>query len=434
MLTVAKFGGSSVANYKQIQKIKKIIEQDPNRRIIVTSAMGKDEENKSKITDLLFLLYAHLEYGVDYKNTLDAIKDRFKFTRNELKLAYDIESDFQEFEKSLSKKTQKDFLVSRGEYFTAKLLAEYLDYDFIDSIKIISLNYDGSIDYKRTEENMKKVLKNHDKIVIPGFYAQTPNGLIRIFSRGGSDLSGSIIAKVVKADLYENWTDVNGLYVANPTIVKNPERINNITYNELRELSYRGAQIFHQESVTPLEKLGIPILIKNTNNPLDSGTKISNEYNEHNKIVTGIAGNNNFTSVNITKTAEKPISMVLKDVLNLFIRYKLNIEHIPTGIDTFSIITETDNIKDMYFDIIEGIRSIDGITDVTLEDDISLIAIVGKKMAHIPGVAGRIFTCLGKHEVNIKMIAQASTEISIIIGVSNSDYKNAIKVIYQEFY
>lgn len=434
MITVCKFGGSSVANAKQFQKIKAIVESDPKRKIVIASAIGKDKHNEVKVTDMLFLLYAHLEYGVDYKNTVHEILKRFVTIRDELGIDYDIEFELAELSETLGKETKKDYLVSRGEYFTSKMLALYLGYDFVDATEVIALNYDGTVNYEKTEEQLKEVLKKHDKFVIPGYYAQAPNGYIRLFSRGGSDLTGSIVTKAIKADKYENWTDVSGIYVADPKIIDNPKKIKNITYSELRELSYRGANVLHQESVIPLEKLGIPINIKNTNEPNEFGTLISNEIRDDDDLITGIAGQTSFTSFNITKTNAKPITIVLKDVLNLFIRYKLNIEHIPTGIDTLSVIIKSDIVKELYFDLINEIRQIDGVLDLSLENDIALLAIVGRNMSHIPGVAGKIFSCLGEQDINIKVIAQASTEISIIIGVSNSDYEAACQALYARFY
>jgi aspartate kinase len=434
LIKVCKFGGSSVANAKQFEKIKSIILEDDSRNIIITSALGTDETNQVKITDLLFLLYAHIEYGVDHQITLNSIKQRFRDVCKDLKLSFDIDNEIESLNKELNKNISKDYLVSRGEYFTAKILSEYLGYEFVDAKDVIHLNYDGSVDYKKTEESLMNVLNKFSKIVIPGYYAKTPNNMIRLFSRGGSDLTGSIVAKCVNASLYENWTDVSGIYVADPRIINNPKKIKNITYDELRELSYRGAKVLHQESVIPLENISIPIQIKNTNKPNDFGTIIADDISLHEAIVTGIAGNKNYSSFNIKKSSNRRIAKVLRDVLDLFIRYKLNPEHIPTGIDTFSVITNSDRVKEVYFDLISEIRNIDGIIDLSIEDDIALIAIVGRKMSHIPGVAGRIFTKLGNNNVNIKVIAQASTEISIIIGVSNSDYEDAIRFIYEEFY
>ncbi|MBI9009178.1 MAG: aspartate kinase [Tenericutes bacterium] len=434
MQKVAKFGGSSVANASQIRKIKSILEADTSREILVTSAIGKDKAHESKLTDLLYLLYAHIEYGIDYNHILKTITDRFLDIKNDLSLSYDIEKEIENLKKELTKDISKDYLVSRGEYFTAKLLEEYLGYQFVDAKDIIMLHYDGTVDYETTETQLKNVLKKHKKIIVPGFYAKTPNDKIRLFSRGGSDITGSILAKVSKADLYENWTDVDGIYAADPKLVDNPKLIHSITYSELRELSYRGANVLNQETILPLANMGIPLKIKNTFNPESSGTLISDKFAEANELLTGISGLKNFTSFNITKDSSKQLILVLKNVLNLFIRYKINIEHIPTGIDTFSMIVKTEDIKDYYFDLINEVREIEGVIDLSLEDDIALVAIVSRNMTHIPGVAGRIFTTLGNHNINIKIIAQASTEISIIIGVSNVDYEKAIKVVYKEFY
>jgi aspartate kinase len=434
MITVTKFGGSSVSNATQFAKIKEIVLSDSSRTIVVTSALGKDDTNKSKITDLLFLLYAHVEYGVDFTHTLQSIEKRFVAIRDELQIDYNVEKEITIIEQKLQKNIQKDYLVSRGEYITAKMLAIYLDYTFVDAKDVIIVNYNGTINYEKTEHNVLEIMEKNKRIVVPGFYAGAPNGLIKLFSRGGSDLTGSILSKAINADKYENWTDVDGLYVVDPTIIKNPAKIDNITYDELRELSYRGAQVLHQESVVPLEDMNIPIYIKNTNNPQSKGTKISNTHKHHQTLVTGIAGNKNYTSFNIKKTSSSPIAKVLKEVLSLFVRYKVNIEHIPTGIDTLSVITKTDHIKDCIFDLIDDIQHIQGITHLSLEDDIALIAIVGKKMNHTPGVSGQIFSSLGEEHINIKIIAQASSEISIIIGVPNNDYEKAVQTIYHNFY
>jgi len=433
MLKVAKFGGSSVANALQISKIKDIITGDQNIQIVVTSAVGKDNSNTSKITDLLFLLYAHLQYGVDYESILKNIQHRFASIQSKLNLKYDISSEITKLRKELNKGISKDYLVSRGEYFTAKLLAEYLDYRFLDSADFICLNYDGSINYDLTKESLEEQYTQGDRIVVPGFYAITPNKKVRLFERGGSDITGSILAKVLNADLYENWTDVDGIFVADPNIVAHPKLIENITYKELRELSYRGANILHEETIVPLATLDIPINIKNTNNPNSVGTLISNSFDKTSKLVTGISGQTNFTSFNITKDSSFFLISVLKDVLDLFLRFKINIEHIPTGIDTFSVIVKTEDMKDYYFDIIEEIRNIEGVFDLSLEDDIALIAVVGRNMSNIPGVAGKIFTILGDQSINIKIIAQASTELSIIIGISNKDYERTINEIYHKF-
>lgn len=353
---------------------------------------------------------------------------------NELSLSNHFQLTFDAFQKELTKGISKDYLVSRGEYFSALIISEYLNLHFVDALDIISLHYDGTIDYEKTTHQFNQVITQYKNIVVPGFYGSTPNNQVRLFSRGGSDLTGSILARVSKATLYENWTDVDGIYVADPRVIDNPNKIKNITYNELRELSYRGAQVIQQESIVPLEKEDIPIHIRNTNNPSSFGTFISNTFPQNDDLITGISGMKDYTSLNITKDSDQNFTLVLRDVFDLFIKYRLNVEHIPTGIDTFSIITKTEQVKSVYFDFLNDLQSIKGVTHIEEEDDISLLSIVGRNMAHIPGVAGKIFSILGKHNINIKVIAQASKEISIIVGVSTNDYNNAIKVIYSEFY
>lgn len=434
MLKVTKFGGSSVASAKQFKKVKNIVLDDESRHIVVVSAVGKDQENPSKITDLLYLLHAHLELNIEHTTLLDTIYNRFKTIQQDLKLSFDIEQELKGLQKELHSKISKDYLVSRGEYLTAKLIAEYLDYTFIDAQDVIVLEYDGHVNYDVSSVLLKEALEKHKNIVVPGFYAVTPDKEVRLFPRGGSDISGSIIARCTNADLYENWTDVNGIYVTSPSIIKDVMQIEEITYRELREISYRGANVLHEETIIPLEDKNIPILIKNTNKPFDKGTLITSTLSSKQRLMTGIAGKQDFTSFNINKTSDVSKIRVLRDVLNLFIRYHVNIEHIPSGIDSFSVIVETDQIKQNRFDLINEIRNIEGVLDLQVESDISLIAVVGRNMANIPGIAGRLFSALGKEGVNIKIIGQASTEISIIIGVSNKDYKNTVITIYNTFF
>ncbi len=434
MRILSKFGGSSLASAEQFIKVKDIINSDKTRKIIVVSAPGKDQVNKSKVTDLLLLLHAHLEYDFNYDHLLDNINQRFSQIISDLGIKSVFSEEFTKFTKTLNKGISKDFLVSRGEYFNAIILSEYIGFTFIDAKKVIYVNYDGSINYDKTEKELKKLIQDDGYYVIPGFYASTPEKEVRVFNRGGSDLSGSIISRLLDVDLYENWTDVSGLYVADPKIIDNPKRIERITYNELRELSYRGANVIQQESVIPLDKTDIPIQIKNTNSPQDFGTFISRTIAGNGEIITGMSGQTDFTSLTIIKDSSISFAVILKEVLSVFIKYKLSIEHIPTGIDTISIITKTSDFKKVYFDLVNEVRNIEGIIDLFIEDEIALVAIVGRNMSFIPGVAGKIFSTLGKNEINIKVIAQASKEISIIIGVKNSDYEGAIKVLYQEFY
>lgn len=432
MTTIAKFGGSSVANATMLAHVKDIVKSNPSRKVVVVSAPGKYGANDSKITDMLFLLHAHLEYNIDYSGLLDAIYNRYKAIVDTLQLSTRFEEEFQSFRSELTASIRKDYLVSRGEYFSALIIAEYLGYEFVDAMKVIRLQYDGSVDYVATKQQL---IEYQDKqLVIPGFYGATPDYQVRLFARGGSDLTGSIVARALAATTYENWTDVSGIYVADPTIVDKPKRITEITYNELRELAYRGANVIQQESVIPVEETDIPIHILNTMHPEEEGTIITNDVKDNASIITGMSVLSGYAAINITKQSNHNVTSVLRDVLDLFLRYRLRVEHIPTGIDTFSVITKRSEIKDVYFDFMNDLRNVDGVTTIEEETDIALIAIVGRNMAHIPGVAGRIFSTLGTHKINIKVIAQASKEISIIIGVKESDYEEAINVLYHEFY
>ena len=433
-MILAKFGGSSLASSKQFKKVKAIINSNQERQIIVASAPGKEQVEKTKVTDLLLLLHAHIEYNINYQHLLENIYNRFKNIIDDLKIKSVFEEKFEKFSNELSSNTNKDYLVSRGEYFNAMILSEYLGFEFLDAKDIVYVNYDGTINYELSLKWLNRYLDVNKKYVIPGFYACTPDNEVRTFNRGGSDLTASIISRLLEVNLYENWTDVSGLFVADPRIIDSPLRIERITYNELRELAYRGANIIQQESIVPIEDTNIPIHIKNTNAPEDFGTLISKVVETNGNIITGMSGQSDYSSLTIIKDSTKPFALILKEVLNTFIKYKLTIEHIPTGIDTFSIISKTTQIKKVYFELINELRNIDGIIDITTEDQIALIAIVGRNMSYIPGVSGRIFSTLGKNKINIKVIAQASKEISIIIGVSNSDYQEAIRVLYKEFY
>jgi len=433
-MKISKFGGSSVSNSSQFKKVKNIILSDQERQVVVVSAMGKDDSNSSKMTDLLFLLHTHLELNINYDTLFDTIINRFMIVKKELQLSIDIEKELLEFKSELHSKISKDYLVSRGEYFTARLMSEYLGFTFIDAADVLFVNYNGNIDYEKTISKVQFAYDTHKQIVVPGFYAITPDNEIRLFPRGGSDLTGSILAKALQVELYENWTDVDGIYSANPSIIKDALQIEKITYGELRELSYRGANVLHQETIVPLEESTIPIVIKNTNNPDNKGTLITSKIKANGNIMTGLSGKQDFTSFNITKRNNQSKIEVLRDVLDVFIRYNVNIEHIPSGIDTLSVVVESSSIQNNRFEIIRDIRNINGVLSMDVEHGISLIAIVGRNMANIPGIAGKLFSALGDNKINIKVIAQASTELSIIVGVDNDNYENAIRVIYKKFF
>ena len=433
MLVVAKFGGSSVANATQFKKVKDIVlEKKPNyyRNVIIVSALGKKEKEDSKITDLLYLLHAHLKYNVPYTNILEMIKTRFYNVKNELSLKIDLEKEFNDLEKELTKDINEDFLVSRGEFITSKMMAEYLGYHFVDASEVIKFNYDGIIDTTKSYPLIEEAIKKYNKVVIPGFYGTYPNGVVKTFSRGGSDITGSLVAAAIHADFYENWTDVSGILMADPHIIKNSKTIKEITYAELRELSYMGASVLHEQTVFPVQKAGIPIKILNTNAPKDEGTIIREDCKSKDNVITGIAGKKNFTSFTITKRQEVNKLSAIQDVLAVFARFKINVEHIPSSIDSFSVIVPNSDIEKNLYDVVTEIKKNQDIQDVSIDNDIALIAVVGRNMVFKPGISGRIFGIVGNHNINIKMIAQGSQEINIIVGVSNKDFENTIVALY----
>ena len=433
MLVVAKFGGSSVANATQFKKVKDIVyENKPNyyRNIIIVSALGKKEKDDSKITDLLYLLHAHIKYNVPFNSVLEMIKNRFYQVKDTLGLSFDLDKEFSDLEKTLTKDISEDFLVSRGEYITSKMMAEYLGYTFVDAADVIKFNYDGTVDEEKSYSLIEKAIKKNHKVVIPGFYGAYANDVVKTFSRGGSDITGSLVAAAIHADFYENWTDVSGIMMADPHIIKNSKTIKEITYAELRELSYMGASVLHEQTVFPVQKAGIPIKILNTNAPKDEGTIIREDCTSIDDVITGIAGKKNFTSFTITKRQEVNKLEAIKDVLEVFAKFRVNVEHIPSSIDSFSVIVPNSDIEKNLYDLVSEIKRNPDIQDVSIDDDIALIAVVGRNMVYKPGISGRIFGIVGNHNINIKMIAQGSQEINIIVGVSNKDFENTIHALY----
>ena len=433
MLVVSKFGGSSVANATQFKKVKDIVlSNDPEnaRNAVVISALGKKEPGDSKITDLLYLLHAHLKYNVPYTNIYNLIKDRFNKVKEELNLTMDLNIEFDNLEKQLTKDVKEDFLVSRGEYITSKLMAEYLGYGFVDAADVIKFNYDGSVNYDLTYELIEKAYLEKGKVVIPGFYGSYPNGTIKTFSRGGSDITGAIVSAALKATFYENWTDVSGILMTDPRIIKEAKTIKEITYAELRELSYMGANVLHEHTVFPVQKANIPIKILNTNRPTDQGTIITENCFDKEQIITGIAGKKLFTSFTITKKQEVNKLSVIRNTLSVFAKYKINVEHIPSSIDTFSVVVPSSDVTNNLYDVVTELKNYEDIQDVQIDDDIALIAVVGRNMVFKPGISGSIFGIIGNNNINIKMIAQGSHELNIIVGVSNKDFEKTINVIY----
>ncbi len=435
MLKVAKFGGSSVAGAEQFKKVKAIIESDPSRRIVVSSAAGKRDSSDHKLTDLLYLCHAHITYGVSCDDIIGTIRSRFAEIRDALHLQYDVEGDFDKLLPRLNRDMGVDELVSRGEYFTSRLLAEYLGYRFVDAADCVFFGLDGQIDREKTYAAIGNALAQYDRILIPGFYGKLPTGKIKVMSRGGSDISGALAAAAVNADVYENWTDVSGILMADPRIVENPAPISTITYAELQELAFMGASVLHEDSISPVKEKGIALNIRNTNRPQDPGTMIVEEVEEdgeQERFITGIAGRRNFTVLTIKK---RPMNAneALRQALDILDRYHVAVEHITLGLDSFALVASTAALGDSVYDVIADMQKAIRPDDVNVKEGISLVATVGRKMTSRPGTSGRLFHALGKSGINIRTIAQGADELSIIVGVENADFEKAIKVLYERF-
>jgi len=435
MLKTVKFGGSSVAGAEQFRKVKAIIESDPSRKIVISSAAGKRSSDDHKLTDLLYLCHAHITYGVSCDDIMDTIQKRFAELRNELGLRYDVEADFAALRARLDRDTSVDELVSRGEYFTSKLLAEYLGYEFVDAADCIFFSLDGQIDKERSYAAIAEAVGKYERVVIPGFYGKSPTGRIKVMSRGGSDISGALAAAACNADVYENWTDVSGILMADPRIVKDPKPIPRITYAELRELAFMGASVLHEESVLPVKEKGIALNIRNTNRPDDPGTmivdRVENE-DAHERFITGIAGRRNFTIITVLKH-NMNTSETLRRALEILDRYKASVEHITLGLDSFALVTSSAALGDGIYDVLNDIQKSCHPDEVQVKDGIALVAAVGRKMTFRPGISGRLFKALGENGVNIRTIAQGADELSIIIGVENKHFETAIQVMYEGF-
>ena len=436
MLKVAKFGGSSVAGAEQFQKVKAIVEADPSRRVVVVSAAGKRSSDDHKLTDLLYLCHAHLTYGVSCEDILQTIQDRFAQIRSSLGLTYDVEGEFAALRARLNKETPVDELVSRGEYFTARLMAEYLGYEFLDAADCVFFGFDGRFDLEKTYAAIRAAAQKGCGLVIPGFYGSLPTGKLKLMTRGGSDISGALAAAAVDADVYENWTDVSGILMADPRIVENPSPIEHITYSELRELAFMGASVLHEDSVQPVKDKGIPLNIRNTNRPQDPGTmiveKIDGQNENRDRFITGIAGWRNFTILTVRKH-NMSSSAVLRQALETLERYHVPVEHITLGLDSFALVASSAALGDRLFDVVGDIQKTCLPDDVQIQDSIALVAVVGRKMTYRPGTSGKIFQALGEHGINIRIINQAADEISIIVGVDNNNFETAIRVLYDGF-
>jgi len=435
MLKVCKFGGSSVANATQFKKIKGIVEKEKERKIIVSSAMGKANDNDHKVTDLLYLCLAHKKYGMSYDEILSEIERKHQEVIDELKLSFDIRKEIENIRNLLETKSNPDEIISRGEYLSSKLLSLYLNGEFVDAKNILCFNYDGSLNIELTKEKFIPYLETNKKIIVPGFYGVLPNGVIKTMSRGGSDITGSLLANIVDADVYENWTDVSGIYVADPRSIKNPAKIETITYAELREMSYMGANVLHDESIFPVKEKDIPINIRNTNKPTDKGTMIvsSTNYEKDNNAITGITGRKDFLVVSLAKNNATSEVGFLSKVLTIFDNYKIPIVLLTTSIDSYSIVIDKNDVKNNIYELTNEIKMKLNCEDVSVFERLSLLCIVGRNMKQRKGMAGKLFTLLGEHEINIKTIAQGADEISIIVGVDDKDFNKALKCIYEGF-
>ena len=435
MLKVAKFGGSSVAGAEQFRKVKNIIEADPARRVVVVSAAGKRSAGDHKLTDLLYLCHAHLSYGVSCDDILQTIEQRFAEIRTELGLRFDAEGEMKKLAAGLSRDTSVDELVSRGEYFTARLMAEYLGYRFVDAADCVFFGYDGQIDRERTDRAIAEALSAHGRILIPGFYGRLPTGKIKVMSRGGSDITGALAAAAVDADVYENWTDVSGILMADPRIVPDPRPIAKVTYAELRELAFMGASVMHEDSIQPVKDKGIALNIRNTNRPDDPGTLIvgeADDRDESERFITGIAGRRNFTIITVQKR-DMNANATLCQALEIMDRYHAPVEHITLGLDSFALVSGSAAMGDALYDVLADIRKTCRPDDVRVQDEIALVAAVGRKMSSRPGISGRLFKALGDAGVNIRTIAQGADELAITVGVENRDFETAIRVLYDGF-
>ena len=434
MVKVVKFGGSSLASAEQFKKVGNIIRAEESRRFVVPSAPGKRFSDDTKVTDMLYKCYAEAEAGKNFDKQLKAIEERYNEIIKGLGLKLSLKEQFETIRKNFEAKAGTDYAASRGEYLNGIIMANYLGYEFIDAASVICFDANGEFDGEKTNKVMGDRLANVESAVIPGFYGAMPNGDVKTFSRGGSDVTGSIVARAIKADVYENWTDVSGFLAADPRIVDNPRPIDVITYKELRELSYMGATVLHESAIFPVRKEGIPINIRNTNAPQDKGTMIvETTCNRPDCIITGIAGKKGFVSITIDKDMMNSEIGFGRKVLQAFEENDISFEHMPSGIDTMTIVVHADEFVHKEQRVISAIHRLAEPDSVEIESGLALIAVVGRGMKSASGTAGKLFSALAKDGINIKMIDQGSSELNIIIGVRNKDFEPAIRAIYDTF-
>ena len=434
-IKVAKFGGSSVADAIQLMKIKDIILADENRKYIVVSAPGKRFSGDTKITDLLYLCKTHMDHNVPYDQLLQVIEDRYVAAAVSLGIDVDYAKEFAIIKNEMATgAATADYLASRGEYLNALLIAKLLGFDFVDAYNIVKFNKKGKLDEDETNRLIAEELAKHEKAVIPGFYGQSYDGKVKTFSRGGSDITGSLVARAVGAEIYENWTDVSGFLVTDPRIVPEAKPMAYVSYQELRELSFMGASVLHDEAIYPVKVANIPINIRNTNRPEDPGTIISNDGDKNStRPITGIAGSKEFTSINISKSMMSTEVGFIRRMCSILEENGVCVEHVPSGIDTVSVVVKNSSIGDKVEDVIEEMERVLKPDTIDYSDDMAIIATVGQGMAKKRGTAAKLFAALAQAEVNIRMIDQGSSEINIIVGVDNADFEKAVKAIYNAF-
>ncbi len=434
MKKVVKFGGSSLASAEQFIKVGNIIRADKERCFVVPSAPGKRFGEDTKVTDMLYACYSLAEAGHDFKKELQEIKDRYQEIIDGLHLELSLDKEFQVIEKNFKGKAGNNYAASRGEYLNGIVMAAYLGYDFIDAAEVIFFKENGEFDADLTNEVLSERLSHCKNAVVPGFYGSYADGRIKTFSRGGSDITGSIVAKAVKADVYENWTDVSGVLIADPHIIDNPEVIEVITYRELRELTYMGFMVFHEDAIFPVRQQGIPINIRNTNAPEDEGTWIVGSTCQKSKyVITGIAGKKGFCAINIEKDMMNSEIGFGRKILQSFEENGISFEHVPSGIDTMTVFVHQDEFMHKEQKVVAGIHRLAEPDSIDIESDLALIAVVGRGMKSTRGTAGRVFAALAHANINVKMIDQGSSELNIIIGVANEDFDAAIRAIYDIF-
>ena len=433
---LTKFGGSSLADASQFKKVKNIILADNKRKYVVPSAPGKRNGKDTKITDLLYLCQAHVETGISLDDVFKYVSNRYIEIVNDLELDFNIEEHLEIVKKDLENGASKDYAASRGEYLNGLILAEYLGFEFVDAKRVIIFNDDSTLNSEATNKALNDVLSKVDKAVIPGFYGADKDGNIVTFSRGGSDVTGALVAASIEADLYENWTDVSGFLMADPRIVENPKAISYITYKELRELSYMGASVLHEDAIFPVREAGIPINIKNTNRPEDIGTFIvKNTDNSEGKAktITGIAGKKNFTVISIEKAMMNSELGFCRKVLSVLEMNNISFENMPSGIDTVCLVISDSELKNKRELVVEEIRRSCNPDSIVVYPNMALIATVGKGMAKNRGVAAKIFGALSRADINIRMIDQGSSEMNILVGIENEDFEKGIRAIYNDF-